>query len=209
MWPQQRQHLAAIQPHPWLLVAFSSIWHGNMHVKSGYNHPMLALYVFAILLFKLLVSCDEAKTRLPSCRYPLDYNFVNMYSYERCGIQSCHCLGFVLYTWGSAVQTSWVGVPLTITPTHCSHLPFWRKAWVAIKHHHWTFCCVCVRLQEATDWRDWGSTVSWMREVKCEKIGATCILYNDCRVCRMTSRSLIMVSLIVSIIIYYFCLVIL
>ena len=83
---------------------------------------------------------------------------------------------FSLHTWSSAVQTSWVGVPLTITPTHCGHLSFWHKAWVAIKHHHRTFCCVGVRLQEATDWRDWGSTVSWMREVKCGKIGATCIL---------------------------------
>ena len=66
---------------------------------------------------------------------------------------------------GAAGDTSWVGCPLAITPTHCCHLSLWNKPWVTLKHHHWAFCSVCVRLHRSIDWRGWGSTVSCMIEV--------------------------------------------
>ena len=61
---------------------------------------------------------------------------------------------------GATGDTCWVRGPLTITPTHCCHLSLWDKPWVTLEHHHWTFCCVGVRLHRSIDWRGWSSTVS-------------------------------------------------
>ena len=67
---------------------------------------MLSHFVFAILLillFKLLVSLDEAQTRLHSCRYPLAYNFVNMYTAMK-GVVFSHAIVWGLCYTPEAVQ---------------------------------------------------------------------------------------------------------
>ena len=73
----------------------------------------------------------------------------------------CRCFRKFLCWFRVAAHTSWVGCPLTITPTHCCHLSLWDKPWVTLEHHYWTFCCVGVRLQQGSiDWMGWGSTIS-------------------------------------------------
>ena len=66
----------------------------------------------------------------------------------------------------TAGDTSWVGGPLAIPPTHCCHLSLWDKPWVTLEHHHWTFCCVGVRLHRRyIDGKGWSSTVNCRIEV--------------------------------------------
>ena len=78
----------------------------------------------------------------------------------------CKCLCECWCWSGAAGDTSWVRGPLTITPTHCCHLSLRDKPWFTLEHHHWTFCCVGVRLQQGSiDWMRRDSTVSCRNKV--------------------------------------------